>query len=328
MNNTLIIDVGCSFTKLALYDKGITLLFKRTIETSESPYILLEDIEHELNMIKAIRSVDIAMVISYSDSIFYEYQDGKIGRIPPTEKLTEIQDKPPYEISGKPENTVLQGMATQLLTLAKSHQIKTIKRILPPSTFIAAKLSGNETWNHWDITHASNSGMFDYKIAAWSKWMQPIIGDGVINRKIKRCGDTLNTSEIKWLVGGHDSVFIIANHPYYSTRPYLSLGTWITASIESWFKPVPKQSVRYVIAPNNTILAQICYPSNLGIKPAIEFFERRRPNTTVTVFGNWIEEVHDELTDSDINFDMENAKDETFLHAEAAKYAQRKARHA
>jgi len=281
------------------------------------------------------RQVNIILPISYSDSIWYLTKDGEAHHIPVFSDIKQQEDVPHYNVSGKPKNSQLLGIAHQLMHLKKNVGLENIKTILPTSTFVAAMLTGKNYWNTWDRTHASNSGMWDYENNRWCQQMQPFIQAGVIRHKVVNPDCILHiepSREQKWLIGGHDSVFAVANDTPYSAKPYLSLGTWITASVEGWFKHrAENNTTRFVIAPNGTILEQLCFRANenqhdKAIRKTMAFFERRLPKGTqprrINVFGGWSKDGQKmwkkangfEFVHKDQNFN-------DFLHNEAVKYA-------
>lgn len=87
----------------------------------------------------------------------------------------------------------------------------------------------------------------------------------------------------------------------YSSKPYLSCGTWITASVESYFHKRGENSpTRFVIAPNGSTLEQLCVNLNekghdFAYDVTCDFFEKRLPekmnHAVIKVFGGWAEEA-------------------------------------
>ena len=334
--HTLIIDVGCSYLKMAVYegDRLCEWWKRRTLTT---PTDILESVSSlycELRDHVSYHFSEI-MVISYSDSVFYETQGGKIEHVP-VFTMIPIQDGlPPYQIAGKPRNSELKGAGNALLYLKNEVGLRNIRRILPPSTFIASHVVGERDWRKWDKTHASNSGMWNYETASWCDEMKPFIDAGVIDAEV------VSPSEILWhdalkekvFVGGMDSVFANANDVPYNSKPYLSIGTWITASVESYFRKRDERSpTRFVIAPNGTIVEQLCFSADkagqdLAYDLTTDFFEKRNCGYNeprrVNVFGEWSEagievwQKHPHL-----RFVQVETEKTSYLHGKAARYAQ------
>ena len=334
---TLILDIGCSKTKFNFYE------YDRRIDGMEmvldTPFLpdkeMITDLKQSFADWVAPKKPDLILPISYSDSIWYLTKDNEIDTIPVHADIEKQKVVPPYFVSGKPKNSELLSMAHQLMYLKNRVGLDNIKTILPTSTFVAAQLTGQEHWNTWDITHASNSGMWDYKNAQWAPHMKPFIEAGLINHNVVYPGTTLHAQpNQKWLVGGHDSVFAVANETPYSTKPYLSFGTWITASVEGWFKKRNKNSqTRFVIAPNGTILEQLCFRAKKNqyekaIKTTIAFFSKNLPLNTrprqINVFGGW-SRTGESLWKKAEGFELVQKDNDfnSFLHNEAAKYALR-----
>lgn len=333
--NTLILDIGCSRTKFSLYNDE-TRVDKIVLKTPDVPNKnMIDDIKKVFAERIYPKKVNRILPISYSDSVWYLTKSDEIQHIPVFSNIGEQAGVPSYDVSGKPENSELLGIAHQLMYLKDKIGLENIKTILPTATFVAAQLTNKLYWNTWDMTHAANSGMWDYKNARWAPQMHPFIEAGVINNNVVAPRATLHIEPNiaqQWCVGGHDSVFAVANDIPYSTKPYLSLGTWITASVEGWFKQRSKNCpTRFVIAPNGTILEQLCFKANIeeyekAIAKTIAFFERRLPHNTrprrINVFGGW-SEIGLKLWSKIDGFEFVRKDDDfnDYLHQQAVKYA-------
>ena len=336
--NQLVIDIGCSKTKFFVFenDRQCELWWQPTPTDINT---LLADVKEQYTQIRdmAHYHFDSVIVLSYSDSIVAEGKNGRINDISwKVQQLHKVYaDRiPPYTISGKPVNSELSGMAMQLVSLQEQYGLNVIKRILPVSTFAAAELAGDLAWNQWDITHASNSGMWDHLAGYWASEMEPFLEAGVIGEKVVKPSETVVCGTgTPILIGGHDSVFANANDVPYSSKPYLSVGTWVTASIESYFEKRDTHSrTRFVCAPNGTTLEQLCFHVDAGHDLAydrtIDFFEERMPSNAKThypvinIFGGWSEESlriwgkHPYL-----KFQRKDTDKTSWLHQQAAKYA-------
>lgn len=318
--NTLILDIGCSNTKFYFFRDG-HLEERRVFSTPRhQEYDLWNAVLRAYNEMIEYVDVDKVMPISYSDSVWYETKTGVLRHIPVFSDIQRHPEAPDYQVAGKPGNSELLGIASQLLHLRDTVDLGSIKRILPTSTLISARLSGDRIWNIWDITHAGNSGMWDYENARWCPEMQPFIDAGLIDEEVvspktERPGGIY--------VGGHDSVFANANDVPYSTKPYLSLGTWVTASVEKEFKKQDRNApTRFVPAPNGTTLEQLCINAENNLEKVYEqvitFFESRLPkNSRIKLFGGWKEGFNRWLDNDDFQFVLEDIH---YLHKQAARY--------
>lgn len=327
----LVIDVGCSRLKMYLFD-GEELLSSGSKRTPEGPAGILSSV---FNGMEGIGDYSNIMVISYGDSVWYETKSGEIKDVPVFNEIPIYPALPDYQVSGKPINSELKGMANALYYLRDAVGLEDIVRILPPSTFIASKISMNDVWNKWDITHASNSGMWDYNRAAWCVEMSDFLEAGVISHEVVK-PDTVLWSErdgYQVFTGGMDSLFFNANDIVYSTKPYLSLGTWVTASFESYFRKRDRRSpTRFVIAPNGTILEQLCFRSESVSHRDVysmvtDFFEKRMGQTEprrINIFGGWSGEYEDVLQKHpSLNFALVEEGKISYLHRQVAKYMSR-----
>ena len=331
----LIIDLGHSFTKCFIHSEKESLFYQG--KTSNSiPGMLrtlrqqliktecyLHYIAHEESQDRML-PIDRVMVISFSDAVFYEKTDGSFHQLDHSSFVPAHPECPPYQITGKPTNSTLNSIANQILHLRDTVGLQNIRRILPPSAFIIAQLAGVSDWKTWDITHASNSGMWDYKKGKWHVAMQPFFEAGVIAEKVAPCRAVVSEfpAGVKYLLGGHDSTFVNANDVPYSTKPYLSLGTWTTASAESEFQKLDRHHPsRFVIAPNGTILHQLCIESSKHSLPqGIKFLERKNLSAPVKVFGGWAKEAMPQLKSDTLRFECVDPTGRTFLHEQASIY--------
>lgn len=341
--DTLIIDVGCSYLKMAIY-QGERLCEWWKSPTPKTANEIVESVSLQYWNIRQMDQYRISqtMVISYSDSVFYQMKNGKIDHVPVFTDIPIQDGLPDYQVAGKPRNSELKGAGNYLLYLKNEVGLEWIDCILPPSTFIARHLTGNRSWKKWDITHASNSGMWDYKRSYWCKEMQPFIEADVIEAEVVSPGAVLyqeQIDEMRVLVGGMDSVFANARDVPYSSKPYLSLGTWVTASVESYFiKRDRKSPTRFVIAPNGTILEQLCFNAGsedyeVAYQLTTDFFDKKFLNMmtpVIDVFGGWSESGlhHWWHKHPYLRFRNIEPEGDSYLHREAALYAQHSKREA
>ena len=328
---SLIIDVGCSNLKMGIYDnEQLTQWYKNGTPTDIKDAIgALDD---KFQEVMSQYNPHNMMVISYSDSIIYETKDDKVATIPWDTDIPRRADIPDYHVSGKPLNSQLVSMAQQLMHLKDSVGLENIKRILPPSAYFASMLTGNKAWKKWDITHATNSGMWDYDRGAWAKEMSPFLEAGVIDHKVAACNEFLWAEDSFFcFAGGMDTVFVNGMDTPYSSKPYLSCGTWITASVESYFEHLDHRSaVRFVSGPNGTVLKQLCFrgdtcESKMVYKHIYDFFEKKFSNDmnhpAINVFGVWSPELLNVLKKHPyLRFVNAEPEGGSYLHNQVAKY--------
>ena len=337
--STLIIDLGNSHLKFILYKEGDCDHFFQ-VPTPQTVEGILHAISQRLQggyyyidegEFRRATPVNTMMIISFSDAIFYDTDDGTFNQIHPLSAIEQHPELPLYQETGKPTNSQLSGIGNQLLHLRDTVGLENVRKILPPSLFVAAHLTGNTEWKRWDITHASNSGMWDYKRGTWHRAMEPFFEAGVIDKEVVKPSEVLWHSheigyhEIKFLCGGHDTVFANANDVPYSTKPYISCGTWVTASAESEFRKLDaRHPSRFVIAPNGTILHQLCFKSNAeNLSHTVKFLAKKQLSAPVRVFGGWAEEALPQLEGSGLNVELvEYGNHGSFLHQQAVKYVE------
>lgn len=350
----LIIDIGCSWTKGYVFadDRQIWSYKTQTLRDADGIFAMVLRLYEYVDA----EGFDIArvMVISYSDSVVYEEKySGAWVHVPVNGGVGRAK-KIPYERSGKPDDPSLIGIASQLFWLREESGVglENIHRILPISTFIACQLAGNKGWNIWDLTHASNSGMFDFSAGHWLPEMAPFIEAGCIGEKITMPSERVpgdNTLDVR--LGGHDTTFANANDCVYATKPYLSCGTWVTASYESDFEALEEgKGSRFLYAPNGAVLEQICFqPTSAQKGVAIKSLARKlfyyfnrgigwsASVPPIKLFGSWASELEPVLKDSKIRFEnMERmteadpnqqdlkypvSRETSYLHKQAAIYA-------
>ena len=328
-----IIDIGCSHIKsyLLIDDRVVNFCkLPSTFEKFERDSLVCFYHAGQMHS-------QTTMVISTSDSIVWEDKNGKVRWHHHQYPSVWKRGLTPYGISGHPRYNRLKGAGNQMMTLKNS--LNNVKRILPVSAYIASVIADNPMWNGWDYTHASNSGLYDYTTSSWAAEAEPFIDAGVIDEKIYRSDHKIeNGSGMRTvLLGGHDSVFANANDNPYSTRTYVSCGTWITVSVETDPDLIPARGRdRYVIAPNGTVLRQICFPSdpatveNAAVR-VVEFLRGFNTGVVSTppirVFGSWSEKMlrHLELK-SGYRYDWNEPNrffGDTYLAEQASKFAKR-----
>ena len=340
-----VFDIGNSHLKCDIWDFTHPTSPPNLIYSNHTP--TSRDMKDNLEVIQSYydrNKKEAVIVLSMSDSIVYESPEGKPIWIPagePTHPYARLETKPPYRETGKPHREVLDGCFNQLrmvMTQMRSNNFYK-SRILPFSGYVAAHLAGDKKFNKWDITHASNSGVFSYQLpsnderfpkSGWHPCIEDIIEAGYINREIVKSDHILIAKDgTPILVGGHDTTFANALDIPYSTKPYISCGTWLTASVESSVRPNWKdEGARYIIAPNGAVLKQLCFESaqtdegKVNAAKRIQDFLTKHTdgNVPITIFGRWRktfrELINDEILDRPILMTHNN-----YLTEQAAVYA-------
>ena len=300
-----VIDVGNSYLKNHIWDvadgRDSKLMHGVANETSRD---MQENLEIVRNYYDKSEKEGV-IILSMGDSVVYETKNGEIEWLPydtqPHDYAHNI-DMPPFVTSGLSQRGELKGSFYQLMMLRTR---PSIHRILPMSAFIAAWLAEEKNFMQWDRTHVSNSGAYNYQTADWDDCVKDLINKGVIDKKILSPKDTLRAPDgTSILIGGHDSTFANATDIPYSTAPYISCGTWTTVSVESGVSRTWRnRGQRYVVAPNGTVLEQLCFKSKENPLEAtnqiIDFLNKKfnRVNAPpIRVFGAHGREMHKLLT--------------------------------
>lgn len=342
-----VFDIGNSNLKCYIWD--VSGESPKLIHDNHTPtsHQMIDNLEIIDNAYKT-RDQDAVIILSMSDSVVYENKSGKKIWIPlgePTHEYARLEQLPPYRETGKPHGEVLSGVFNQLQMIKMMSLAQGFghTRILPFSTYVAAHLAGEKRFNNWDITHASNSGVYNYQIpnpadarfpkCGWHSCIDDIIDAGWISKEILPCHHQLKTNDgTPVLIGGHDTTFANAMHTPYSTKPYISCGTWLTVSVESSTRPNwVDEGARYIIAPNGAVLKQICVPSPQSQNGKIEVVKRisnfldkhlvLETASPIRVFGPWRRGMHEMLQKySEFEFVMMS---ENYLTEQAALYAAR-----
>ena len=319
---TLVIDVGCSYTKAYVFAEScgrIEPIWRGKCETGETADAVLNSISA---LISGFMDCEKTIVISYGDAVWYENRQGTYVKMP-VEQASFVKSLPAYEVSGKPRQKALKGIGNQLLTLAAERDISQIRRILPCSAMVASLFADNPNWKTWDWVHASNSGLYSIRDGCWLPEMRPFIEAGLIDEQVVSPATVIPSCRNEVLLGGMDTVFAVGNDIPYSTSPYLSCGTWVTASVESDISTLkPGSSTRFVLAPNGTTLKQLCFKSFKSDDRTADrinkFFENRISKVGVQVFGTWSSMLSPEL---EFHYEYVERPNRSYLHYQAAKYA-------
>ena len=296
----MVIDIGNSNLKIHIWE-GNKLIYNHLTPSSPKFSDNLAFID---NAYKNSRQADAHIILSMSDSVIFERADGVPIRLQHNEPSHSYftGDLPAYVECGLPRATALNGMLNQVsmvktLLRAERGFRKNPKRILPPSTYIAAHLAGERDFNNWEITHATNSGFFNHQkanphderfpLSGWHQCVDDVIEDGFINEKILLPQDKVG--EI--MLGGHDTTFASALDTPHATKPYISCGTWITVSRETAVSRKWKDDgTRNVASPGGTILNQLCIPSgHEGKNKALAHIRKTftKYSAPIKVFGSW-----------------------------------------
>jgi len=321
-----VFDIGNSHLKCDIWDFTHSTSPPNLIFSNHTP--TSRDMSDNLEVIQSYydrNEKDAVIILSMSDSIVYESPEGYIRWIPagePTHPYARLETKPPYRETGKPHREVLDGCFNQLRMVMTQLRTNNFfkSRILPFSGYVAAHLAEDKAFNKWDITHASNSGVFSYQLpsndkrfpnSGWHPCIDDIIEAGYIDRQIVRSNHILVAPDnTPIFVGGHDTTFANALDIPYSTKPYISCGTWLTVSVESSVRPNWKdEGARYIIAPNGAVLKQLCFESPQTESGKIDAVKRIQDfltknlvgNTPITLFGAWRKTLSELINDRELD---------------------------
>lgn len=316
---TLVVDVGCSNTKVYVFAehcRSVEQIYNARVETDQSAEAVVNCVG---KLTSKFNDCEKTIVLSYGDALWYEDRFGNIFKMP-VEQHAFLDGLPDYKDSGKPDDWDLKGMGNQLLWLKGNYDLSQFRRILPCSTMVASILANNPDWKTWDWVHASNSGMYGYDRGCWLPQMSPFIDAGLIDEKVVSPKTIIPSSAGEVLLGGMDTTFVVSNHIPYSNKPYLSCGTWVTASVESDIETLkPGSAARFVLSPNGTTLKQLCFKSDHTTADRInKFFENRISKVAVEVFGPWSDML---LPEFKFNYEYVERPDRSYLHYQAAKFA-------
>ena len=316
-----VIDIGNTSIKFDVWEIGKDTPKLLTHYIAGTSRDMKENLEI-INRAYDITQKDGTIILSMSDSTVYETPEGSIRWLPaqePTHPYARLDSLPAYRETGKPHREILSGILNQMQMIKTQMNTRGFRhkvRILPMSGFVASWLAGDKSFRSWDITHASNSGVFNYQIAnlydprypmsGWHACINDILDAGYIDRKILRCDHVFKTVNGPILLGGHDTTFANGMHGIYSAKPYISCGTWLTVSTESDISRNWKdEGARYLVAPNSSILKQICFPSpteSEGLEGAArrvnDFISKHlilETQSPIRIFGPWREVMCDKL---------------------------------
>lgn len=346
---TFVLDIGNSNVKLYGYDfeSDPIQFWQESVKTGKDSVAIHENVRNLVNnAIGGNQHPDHLIVLSFGDSICYETKYGEITGLRADYPIEFQKDLPGYEESGHPRLEALKGAGNQMLWLANnSHlELDDIHRILPWSTMIAAELVDNKNWKTWDWTHAANSGLYDFREGKWLPTADKFIESGVIDARVVSPDTVIPGPDYPMLVhvGGMDTVFANALDTVYSSKPYISCGTWTTVSVESDIDNLrPPLKSRFILSPCGSTLEQECFlseDSEFGVESTVQrikkFLDRKlgfhvglTSIPDIRVFGSWashlipyLRKVGQESTIP--QFEFVNVEDETsFLHERAARFA-------
>ena len=323
-----VIDVGCSFIKSYLIAGNQVVNFFKLPTKQET---LFADIRTCFENCGA-ESSHATIILSTSDCVVWEDKDRNPHWIEHATPPGWEEGLTPYQRSGHPRYEALRGAANQMLYLKRTVGLENIRRILPISAYVACMLADNPDWNQWDRTHASNSGFYDYGRDGWAEEAQPFIDTGVISEEIVSSKTRVPGNTFRQIyVGGHDSMFSNAMDIPSHTRAYVSCGTWTTVSVyhDDFIPETGKE--RYILAPNNALLKQLCFLSAFSTpketaQRVINFYDGYLLESPILFFGNWSVELFDKITElGGIGHVLEwiaptHAWGDTFLPRKASEY--------
>lgn len=233
----LVLDIGTSYMKAMLFRDGLQIESWRD-QTPQGDIDKIVDLALDFQSKATAAGYEIngTIVTSLSDCIVIEYGDGSRYMYWSNQDTMTDDGIPPYEISGKPKQPGLYGMAHQLAWTIKSRDLDDVHRILPVSTYVAAVIGGDPNWNSWEVTHASNSGMFNMTSRGdWSSHMSPLLKANCICTAIEMPSAIVGRKDyMPVIIGGHDTTFTYDDWD----EPYITVGTWVTiGKVQDDFDP-------------------------------------------------------------------------------------------
>ena len=246
----LVLDIGNSNTKCGIYqvsEKCVDTLHFKSVPTPDTALEMLQAGKSLIDDV--LHLTDVIIPTSFGDSLMYTDLESEAQIIKPLDMYPNVS-VPPYAVTGYPV-TKLPGICRLYKTIArKQHK----GAILPVSTYFAGWLCGSSL-NPWDITHASNSGM-------WTQKQQQLIS---VNLTIVHPDHTVGVYRgAKIMIGGHDIAFI-------DEDCYVHCGTWIIVSKRvHHFFPVPyeEKTVRWLRDAYDQLCRQISFVAPAQIDTA------------------------------------------------------------
>ena len=321
--DVFVLDIGCTNLKGLVVRLDEVMVHWVTPTPKDTSELLNACLSMYGNVRNEGYAINRHIVISHSDGIIYEVEDGTPHRLSPDFDIPFQKGLPSAELTGKPRQPDLKGIGNQLLWLAK--QEISVRRILPVSTYVAAYLCGNKDWIHWDITHASNSGVYNQHEMTWHPIIENLIDQGAIGEVILSPNARIpNSLGMEVCVGGHDTLFAVSE----KVRPYVSCGTWVTASV-----PIPEGDIlsaevssppytRNLRAPDGTLLWQICFANNdETVSHIVNHMSAIELGTEIPLFGGWANDLYRRLKETQSACFVNVDPDGTYLHRQAAAYA-------
>lgn len=313
----LVLDVGNSFVKgyVYRYSPKAERLIKRVLPTSRKFDEIFQTCQ---NIVHTVQKDDVNLsgiiVSAFSDALVTENDKGETKIIFALDPGQEnVSYNLPYTLTGY--TSMFPNLYARLRCV---HLHDSVRRALPVSAMIAAHLCDNRDWKHWDITHASNSGMWNQIKQQWltSEY------ENIIDPEVVSCSAIVGEVEgIPVLVGGHDALFCCAN----KCQPYVVTGTWTIASLpQEQFQPDPdaETRVRWLRDPKGCLHKQI----NIKTPKVLtdDVFEKvagflKPTKQRVAVAGAFAHQMSDELALRGFHTEV----GEALQHEETALYAKR-----
>lgn len=234
----LVLDVGNSYIKGYVYRHSpeTQILVDLKIPTPRRFDAIFETCWEIVSGVVNKEGVDLSGVIvsAFSDALVTENDEGETKIIFALDPGQEnVSYNLPYTLTGY--TSMFPNLYARLRCV---HLHDSVRRALPVSAMVAAHLCDNRDWKHWDITHASNSGMWDQ---VKHRWLTSEYED-IIDPEVVPCSAVVGEVEgIPVLVGGHDALFCCAN----KCQSYVVTGTWTIASLpQGHFQPDPDAETR------------------------------------------------------------------------------------
>ena len=290
----LIVDIGTSYMKAMLFRNGVQFESWRDRTPQGDIDKIIDTALGFLNKATAEGyEINGTIVTSLSDCIVIEYGDGSRYMYWSDQGLLTSEGMPPYEVSGKSQQPGLYGMGHQLAWVMQSRDLDDIHRILPVSTYVASILGGDPNWNSWEVTHASNSGMFNMTSRGdWSSHMSPLLESNCICTAIEMPSAIVGRKDyMPVIIGGHDTTFTYDDWD----DPYITVGTWVTVGkVQDSFNPQIYDidlHARWLMDTKERMHEQLCIKSDDPmLYDKVSRFLLAKNYKNIAVVGSWANE--------------------------------------
>lgn len=331
MKKVLILDIGCSYTKGYLFDESLSLLSDYKVGTNIRSTEKLEVCVDKVISHFDEFCYDAIFPLSFSESII---RDHTVYR--PTYALAPVSENF-YHLTGTPSH--IQREIGSVFQTMLTFTYYDLELVLPVSTYIASYL-GRASNSRWELTHAGNSGLFDFRQRKWAKQVfdtykvcyLPFFNTLPFSDKFISPTTVIGSTEKGVIVfaGGHDHSCLSV----FDSKPVIIAGTWLVISYPE-IDFLPKQSeaiagVRWAITANGSYHKQIVKKVSNPITPVEMQSILGDLNTMkipededIFVIGGYGEFLAPQLNEISNRRIVSPQHSEIYQHIQTAKYALR-----